>query len=141
MSKRARGKATAVEMRCPKGDLIATVCPYPALGHASRLDIEFSKARYRAGISTYLTGVAADDDDDRGWVTVKPEPMTLSLNEFNHPGWARSATWACKCGLQQVAEQEVISAVHSCSAKREMGHGTPPKPEQLFLTRRTSMPK
>ena len=124
---------TAVEIRCPKGHLIGAVRPFPARGAATHIDLEVAAARYRPGMAAYLR-----DSDADGWLTVPASHQRLTVEEFSHPGWARSATWACRCGLSKLGENEVIEAAWAWSAERGRAHGNPPRPRVLIAQRITN---
>jgi hypothetical protein len=116
-------KVTAVKVLCPRAHLIATIHPEPALGVASKIRVRTMPARYRPGLATYLRNAA-----DEGWTTQQGTEQVLTVDKFMAGGWARSITWACRCGLSQIDEQSIITAALSWNTERKKDHGNPPPP-------------
>jgi hypothetical protein len=131
---------TAVEMRCPRGHLIATVHPFPALGSATHIEVKPRPARYHASLADYVSN--ASESTGGGWVTTPARAaIRVTVDEFSSPSssWSRSVVWACRCGTNRLNMQDLITAAWAWSAERRQKHGNPPKPRVVTLES-TSVP-
>ncbi len=126
---------SAVKVVCSKGHVVADVCPFPASGPATHIELVRRAARYRTDVARLVVGAAPAE---QAWVTLPRAPMRITLDDFSAARWSTSLTWACRCGLQTMTPAPVISAAWSWSAERKMS-AVPPRPRVVPLQRLDSV--